>query len=82
MTLFALVTVIHDSADDMERLLASVERFLDARPRVVAADSGSRPTPLGRAATLSCGTSIQPGGLWHSCSSSRARRSPICRDRL
>lgn len=41
MTSFALVTVMHDSADDVERLLASVERFLDPRPRVVAVDSGS-----------------------------------------
>jgi N-acetylglucosaminyl-diphospho-decaprenol L-rhamnosyltransferase len=42
MTSFALVTVMHDSAADVERLLASVERFLEPRPRVVAADSGSR----------------------------------------
>jgi N-acetylglucosaminyl-diphospho-decaprenol L-rhamnosyltransferase len=42
MTPFALVTVIHESAADLERLLASVERFLDAGPRVVVADSGSR----------------------------------------
>jgi N-acetylglucosaminyl-diphospho-decaprenol L-rhamnosyltransferase len=42
VTSFALVTVIHDSADELERLLASVERFLEPRPRIVAADSGSR----------------------------------------
>jgi N-acetylglucosaminyl-diphospho-decaprenol L-rhamnosyltransferase len=42
MTPFALVTVIHDSAGVLERLLASVERFLEPRPRVVVADSGSR----------------------------------------
>jgi N-acetylglucosaminyl-diphospho-decaprenol L-rhamnosyltransferase len=42
MTSFALVTVIHDSAEDVERLLTSVERFLEPRPRVVVADSGSR----------------------------------------
>jgi N-acetylglucosaminyl-diphospho-decaprenol L-rhamnosyltransferase len=42
MSVFAVVTVIHDSAGDLERLLASVERFLRPRPRVVAADSGSR----------------------------------------
>jgi N-acetylglucosaminyl-diphospho-decaprenol L-rhamnosyltransferase len=42
MTPFALVTVMHDSAADLERLLASVERFLDPRPQLVAADSGSR----------------------------------------
>jgi N-acetylglucosaminyl-diphospho-decaprenol L-rhamnosyltransferase len=41
VTSFALVTVIHDSADDLERLIASVERFLEPRPRIVAADSGS-----------------------------------------
>jgi N-acetylglucosaminyl-diphospho-decaprenol L-rhamnosyltransferase len=42
LTSFALVTVMHDSADEVERLLASVERLLDPRPRVVAVDSGSR----------------------------------------
>jgi GT2 family glycosyltransferase len=42
VTPLALVTVIHDSAADLERLLASVERFMDAPPRVVVADSGSR----------------------------------------
>ena len=42
MTRFVLVTVIHDSADDLERLLASVERFLQPSPRVVVVDSGSR----------------------------------------
>jgi N-acetylglucosaminyl-diphospho-decaprenol L-rhamnosyltransferase len=42
MSAFAVVTVIHDSAGDLERLLSSVERFLRPRPRVVAADSGSR----------------------------------------
>jgi N-acetylglucosaminyl-diphospho-decaprenol L-rhamnosyltransferase len=42
MTPFALITVIHDSAGELERLLGSVERFLEPRPRVVVADSGSR----------------------------------------
>jgi N-acetylglucosaminyl-diphospho-decaprenol L-rhamnosyltransferase len=42
MTPFALVTVIHNSAEDLERLLASVERFLEPLPRIVVADSGSR----------------------------------------
>jgi GT2 family glycosyltransferase len=42
MTRFVLVTVIHDSADDLERLLASVERCLGPSPRVVVVDSGSR----------------------------------------
>ena len=41
MTSFALVTVMHDSAADLERLLASVERCLQPRPRIVAVDSGS-----------------------------------------
>jgi N-acetylglucosaminyl-diphospho-decaprenol L-rhamnosyltransferase len=42
MTTFALVTVIHDSAEDLERLLSSIERFLRPAPRVVVVDSGSR----------------------------------------
>jgi N-acetylglucosaminyl-diphospho-decaprenol L-rhamnosyltransferase len=42
MTSYALVTVMHDSASDVESLLASIERFLDPRPRVLAVDSGSR----------------------------------------
>ena len=41
MTDFAIVTVIHDSAPELERLLASVERFLEPRPRIVVVDSGS-----------------------------------------
>jgi N-acetylglucosaminyl-diphospho-decaprenol L-rhamnosyltransferase len=47
MTPFALVTVIHDSARELERLLASVERFLEPRPRTVVADSGSRDAGAG-----------------------------------
>lgn len=39
---FAVVTVIHDSAADLERLLTSVERFLKPPPAVVVVDSGSR----------------------------------------
>jgi N-acetylglucosaminyl-diphospho-decaprenol L-rhamnosyltransferase len=42
VTGFAIVTVIHDSAADLERLLNSVERHLDPRPAVVVVDSGSR----------------------------------------
>jgi N-acetylglucosaminyl-diphospho-decaprenol L-rhamnosyltransferase len=42
VTSLALVTVIHDSAEDLDRLLASVEQFLEPRPRIVAVDSGSR----------------------------------------
>jgi N-acetylglucosaminyl-diphospho-decaprenol L-rhamnosyltransferase len=41
MSAFAIVTVIHDSAADLERLLDSVERHLDPRPVVVVVDSGS-----------------------------------------
>jgi GT2 family glycosyltransferase len=39
---FAVVTVIHESAPELERLLASVERFLEPRPQVIVVDSGSR----------------------------------------
>jgi len=38
---FAIVTVIHDSAADLELLLDSVERHLDPRPAVAVVDSGS-----------------------------------------
>jgi N-acetylglucosaminyl-diphospho-decaprenol L-rhamnosyltransferase len=41
MTAFAIVTVIHDSAADLERLLESVDRQLDPPPAVVVVDSGS-----------------------------------------
>ena len=41
MTAFAIVTVIHDSAADLRRLLGSIERHLEPRPRVVVVDSGS-----------------------------------------
>jgi GT2 family glycosyltransferase len=41
VTEFAIVTVIHDSAPDLERLLDSVERHLDPAPPVVVVDSGS-----------------------------------------
>ncbi|HEV3378706.1 MAG TPA: glycosyltransferase family 2 protein [Thermoleophilaceae bacterium] len=41
MTAFAIVTVIHDSAADLARLLESVERHLDPPPAVVVVDSGS-----------------------------------------
>jgi N-acetylglucosaminyl-diphospho-decaprenol L-rhamnosyltransferase len=41
VTHFAIVTVIHDSAPDLERLLDSVERHLDPAPPVVVVDSGS-----------------------------------------
>ena len=41
MTDFAVVTVIHDSAPELERLLASIERFLHPPPRLIVVDSGS-----------------------------------------
>jgi N-acetylglucosaminyl-diphospho-decaprenol L-rhamnosyltransferase len=41
MSDFAIVTVIHDSAAHVERLLASVDRFLAPRPQTVVVDSGS-----------------------------------------
>jgi N-acetylglucosaminyl-diphospho-decaprenol L-rhamnosyltransferase len=41
MSAFAVVTVIHDSAAELGRLLDSIERHLDPRPRVVVVDSGS-----------------------------------------
>jgi N-acetylglucosaminyl-diphospho-decaprenol L-rhamnosyltransferase len=41
VTEFAIVTVIHDSAPDLERLLDSVDRHLDPAPPVVVVDSGS-----------------------------------------
>jgi N-acetylglucosaminyl-diphospho-decaprenol L-rhamnosyltransferase len=42
MTPFAVVTVIHDSARDLGRLLDSIERHLDPAPALVVVDSGSR----------------------------------------
>jgi N-acetylglucosaminyl-diphospho-decaprenol L-rhamnosyltransferase len=42
LTAFALVTVMHNSARELDRLLVSVDRFLEPRPRVLAVDSGSR----------------------------------------
>lgn len=41
MTGFAIVTVIHDSAPDLARLLDSVERHLHPPPPVIVVDSGS-----------------------------------------
>jgi N-acetylglucosaminyl-diphospho-decaprenol L-rhamnosyltransferase len=37
----AIVTVIHNSRDELAALLDSVERHLDPRPRVIVVDSGS-----------------------------------------
>jgi N-acetylglucosaminyl-diphospho-decaprenol L-rhamnosyltransferase len=41
MTVFAIVTVIHNSEAELGGLLGSVARHLDPRPRVVVVDSGS-----------------------------------------
>jgi GT2 family glycosyltransferase len=41
VTAFAIVTVIHDSGDELARLLGSIERHLEPRPRVIVVDSGS-----------------------------------------
>jgi N-acetylglucosaminyl-diphospho-decaprenol L-rhamnosyltransferase len=38
---FTIVTVIHNSAPDLRRLLESIERHLDPRPQVIVVDSGS-----------------------------------------
>jgi GT2 family glycosyltransferase len=38
---FAVVTVAHNSEDDLARLLDSIERELPERPRVIVVDSGS-----------------------------------------
>ena len=42
MSEFAIVTVIHDSAAELEGLLDGVERFIDPAPQLVVVDSGSR----------------------------------------
>jgi N-acetylglucosaminyl-diphospho-decaprenol L-rhamnosyltransferase len=41
VTEFAIVTVIHDSAPELPRLLDSVERLPEPRPRLIVVDSGS-----------------------------------------
>lgn len=46
---FACVVVLHESAADLDRLLASVERRLPARPEVVCVDTGSRDDGADRA---------------------------------
>lgn len=42
MSPFTVVTVLHDSAEHLARLLASIDRHLPERPQVVAVDTGSR----------------------------------------
>lgn len=39
---FACVVVLHESAEDITRLLASVDAHLPARPHIVCVDTGSR----------------------------------------
>lgn len=46
---FTAVVVIHDSGPDLARLLHTVGRWLDPRPQVVVADSGSRDDGAGQA---------------------------------
>jgi N-acetylglucosaminyl-diphospho-decaprenol L-rhamnosyltransferase len=41
MSDFTIVTVIHNSAAELERLLASIERHLEPSPQLVVVDSGS-----------------------------------------
>jgi N-acetylglucosaminyl-diphospho-decaprenol L-rhamnosyltransferase len=41
VTEFAIVTVIHDSAAELEGLLAGVQRFIHPAPQLVVVDSGS-----------------------------------------
>ncbi len=38
---FTIVTVVHNSAPDLRRLLESIDRHLDVRPQVIVVDSGS-----------------------------------------
>lgn len=46
---FACVVVLHESAADLDRLLASIDRCLAARPEVVCVDTGSRDDGADRA---------------------------------
>lgn len=45
----AIVVVLHDSAEDVARLLASIDRCLPARPQVICVDTGSRDDGAARA---------------------------------
>jgi N-acetylglucosaminyl-diphospho-decaprenol L-rhamnosyltransferase len=49
---FTVVTVLHDSADEVERLLRSLHRHLPDRPQVVAVDTDSADDGAARAAAL------------------------------
>jgi N-acetylglucosaminyl-diphospho-decaprenol L-rhamnosyltransferase len=53
---FTIVTVIHDSAADLGRLLASIGRHLDPQPELIVVDSGSRDDGLARAAAAGART--------------------------
>ncbi len=58
---FTAVVVIHDSAADLRRLLASIDRWLDPRPQVVVADSGSADDGADIAAAWGAETVALPG---------------------
>jgi N-acetylglucosaminyl-diphospho-decaprenol L-rhamnosyltransferase len=80
MSSLALVTVIHDSAEDLERLLTSVDRFLKPRPRVVVADSGSRDcgTDVARAHTADLVELDSNRGFGAGCNAALKRvREPV-----
>ncbi len=42
MTAFTVVTVLHDSAEDLDRLLDSLDRQIHGQAHVIAVDTGSR----------------------------------------
>lgn len=46
---FAIVVVLHESADDLARLLGSIDRCLPARPQVICVDTDSRDDGAARA---------------------------------
>ncbi len=53
---FTIVTVIHNSAADLRRLLASIDRHLDPAPQVIVVDSGSTDDGMRVAANAGAGT--------------------------
>lgn len=53
---FTIVTVIHDSAPELRRLLASIERHLDPPPEMIVVDSGSDDGGLALAAAAGART--------------------------
>lgn len=46
---FAIVVVLHESSDDITRLLTSIDRCLPERPQVICVDTGSRDDGAARA---------------------------------